>query len=363
MKLSELVAYRDKLRKHDINTFSSMNNQIFDLLQAEIEDPEYLALFTDHRNEIMRSVDKFKSDHLDYDHKLTQRIHEEEKEYLIESEERFDLYYSKENARHKADRTLEIQPDTYEYLRNRIESYTTWDQAGLQICPSHGNLTDELVSLDPLYLIDFNDSLIKPVRDQFNPQYSNRLRSYTFPKFNKDQDMFARLPQGQFGFVLAYNYFDNMSMQYIQKILKQCFDLLKPGGHMIFTFNDCDLPHNINLVEGGFKYYTPGRLVKHYLENTGFTVLKQFRETYGMAWFEVEKPGKLESIKGSQVLATIHSKSDQKPSETVSKWRADNLGYMKGELVYYVNKTYQAVRDVLPSQKFNSKQWKLVEKD
>jgi len=361
MKLSELVAYRDKLRKHDINTFNSMNTQIFDLLQAEIEDPEYLNLFTDHRNDIMRSIDKFKADHLDYDHKLTQQIHEQEKDYLVESEERFKLHAPKETYHSKRDRTLDISNDTYEYLKSRIDKYASWDQAGLQICPSHGNLTSELVSLDPLYLIDYYEPLLKTVRDQFKIQYKNRLRSYTFPQFSIDHKMFSKLPQNQFGFILAYNYFDNMPMNYIQKMLKECFELSKPGSHMIFTFNDCDLPHNIDLVERGYKYYTPGRLVKHYLENTGFTVLKHFRETYGMAWFEIEKPGKLESIKGGQVLASIHQKTDKQPSQTVSKWRANNDGYMKGELVYYVNKTYRALNDVLPSQKFNRKQWKLVE--
>jgi SAM-dependent methyltransferase len=120
--------------------------------------------------------------------------------------------------------------------------------------------------------------------------------------------MFSKLPQEQFGFILAYNYFDNMSMPYMQKMLKECFDLLKPGGKMLFTFNDCDLPHNIDLVEREFKYYTPGRLVKHYLENIGFTVLKHFRETYGMSWFEIEKPGVRDSVKGGQVLAQIKQK-------------------------------------------------------
>ena len=308
MKLSELVAYRDKLRTHDINTFNSMNTQIFDLLQAEIEDSEYLNLFTEHRNKIMRNIDKFKADHLDYDHKLTEQIHEQEKSYLIDSEERFQLFFNNETLNEKQERQLKIQPDTKEYLETRIDHYTSWDQAGLQICPSHGNLTSELVSLDPLYLIDFSEILLKPVKAQFKEQYSNRLRTYTFPKFRPNVNLFERLPQGQFGFILAYNFFDNMSINYMQKVFKECFDLLKPGGHMLFTFNDCDLPHNIDLVERGYKYYTPGRLVKHYLENIGFVVLKHFRETYGMAWFEIEKPGKLESIKGGQVLAQIKNK-------------------------------------------------------
>lgn len=358
MKLSELVAYRDKLRKHDINTFNLMNAQIFDLLQAEIEDSEYLTLFTEHRNKIMRNIDKFKADHLDYDHKLTEQIHEQEKSYLIESAERFKLNAPKETPQSKSKRKLEIQEDTREYLKSRIDHYTSWDQIGLQICPIHGGLTSELVSLDPLYLIDYSDILIKPVRDQFKEQYRNRLRSYSFPKFDLDRTMFSKLPQEQFGFILAYNYFDNMSMPYMQKMLKECFELLKPGGKILFTFNDCDLPHNIDLVERGYKYYTPGRLVKHYLENIGFTVLKHFRETYGIAWFEIEKPGVRDSVKGGQVLAQIKKKNQPKIEPP---WRSSNEGYKRGEKVSWRGKNYQARNDILPNEKFNSKQWKLVE--
>lgn len=303
MKLSDLVAYRDKLRKHDINTFTSMNDQIFNLLQAEIEDPDYLALFTDHRDGIMRSLDKFKSDHLDYDHSLTQRIHEQEKEYLLDSEARFNEWFHTEDIDTKINRKLEISEDTREYLLSRIKRYTFWDQPGLQICPSHGDLTEAMVSADPLYLIDFSQELNNIAINKFGPRYTSRLRSYVMPEFKESNLIFGQLPQEQLGVIVAYNFFDNLSMNMTQRMLRETFNLLKPGGKMIFTFNDCDLPHNITLVERKFKYYTPGRLVKHHLENIGYTIIKQFRETYGMAWFEVEKPGQLERIKGSQTLA------------------------------------------------------------
>jgi len=88
MKLSELLAYRDKLRKHDVNLFKSMNQQIFELMQAEIEDPQYLQKFLTHKEDIIRRADKFIAAHLDYDHELGKRIRTEEKAYFKESEDR-----------------------------------------------------------------------------------------------------------------------------------------------------------------------------------------------------------------------------------------------------------------------------------
>ena len=141
-------------------------------------------------------------------------------------------------------------------------------------------------------------------------------------------------------------------------MLKECFELLKPGGKMLFTFNDCDLPHNIDLVERNWKYYTPGRLVRHYIENTGFTVLKHFSESYGMAWFEIEKPGKLESIKGGQVLASIHQKNLIK---LAPPWSPNNEGYMRGEQVSYKEHNYEARRNLGVHRTWDNSQWKLVE--
>jgi len=390
MKLSELIAYRDKLRKHDVNLFKSMNQQIFELMEAEIEDPQYLQKFLTHKDDIIRRADKFIAAHLDYDHELGRRIRQEEKAYFKESEDRFNANFEKESYDQKRQRVLEIEDNTKDYLIRRIERYATWDQPALQICPSHGNLTDTMVSFDPLYLMDFSQMDLQNVRKKYKPDYANRLRTYVFPPFKTTENPFNQLPQTQFGFVLAYNFFDNMPMNRMVIHLKQCFELLKTGGKMLFTFNDCDLHHNVDLLEKWkWKYYTPGKLVRHHLSNIGFTILKHFSESYGMAWFEVEKPGALESIKGGQTLATIERKltaeqikkaefRKQKKQEAIEKtnlemarrkritdkcvpWRASNQGYYKDQLVIQNKKTYKALLDMPAEQRFIERNWKLVE--
>lgn len=390
MKLSELLAYRDKLRKHDVNLFKSMNQQIFELMQAEIEDPQYLQKFLTHKEDIIRRADKFIATHLDYDHELGKRIRTEEKAYFKESEDRFNANFEKESYDQKRKRVLEIEDNTRDYLKLRIERYATWDQPALQICPSHGDLTDTMVSFDPLYLMDFTEMDLQTVKKKYKEQYANRLRTYVFPPFKTTDNPFHQLPQAQFGFILAYNFFDNMPMNRMVIHLKQCFELLKTGGKMLFTFNDCDLSHNVDLIERWkWKYYTPGKLIQHHLDNIGFSTLKHFRESYGMAWFEVEKSGALESIKGGQTLATIERKLTaeqikkeefraQKKQEATERtnlerarikritdkcvpWRASNSGYHKDQLVTHSGKKYQAVVTMPAEQKFVERNWKLVE--
>lgn len=390
MKLSELIAYRDKLRKHDVNLFKSMNQQIFELMEAEIEDPQYLQKFLTHKDDIIRRADKFIAAHLDYDHELGRRIRQEEKAYFKESEDRFNEVFEKESYQQKRERVLEIEDNTKEYLEIRIERYATWDQPALQICPSHGKLTDTMVSFDPLYLIDFSEMDLVNVKKQYNQQYANRLRTYVFPPFKTTTNPFYQLPQEQMGFILAYNFFDNLPMNRMVIHLKQCFELLKTGGKMLFTFNDCDLHHNVDLLERWkWKYYTPGKLVKHHLQNIGFNVLKHFKESYGMAWFEVEKPGKLQSIKGGQTLATVTRKlteaekldqkrRDQEEAERQERtrltearrkrvtskcvpWRASNQGYFRDQLVTHNKKTWKALVDMPAEQRFIERNWKLVE--
>ena len=108
-----------------------------------------------------------------------------------------------------------------------------------------------------------------------------------------------------------------------------------------------------------------------------------------MAWFEVEKPGALESIKGGQTLATIERKLTaeqikkeeyraQKKQEATERtnlerarikritdkcvpWRASNSGYYRDQLVTHNKQTWKAVVDMPAEQRFVERNWKLVE--
>ena len=86
--------------------------------------------------------------------------------------------------------------------------------------------------------------------------------------------------------------------------MKQVFSLLKPGGHFIFTYNDCEYEPQIDLCQG-FTSYNTKTIMSALVEIYGFDVVqsKCVRNTH--SWMVVKKPGGLTSQKLSAPLVII----------------------------------------------------------
>ncbi len=309
MKLSTLVAYKHKLQKHNSELLTKSLDEILCLISAEISDTDFLNLFTTKKADLLKATEEFHMFYQDYINTIKKQIIHDEQEYIASSFDRYNnppyLANPSGGIEHYRLQELVIDNDTRQYLKGRIEKYVAWSIPGLQLAPGYGDLTDCMVSLDPLYLVDYYDQLIQPVRIKYPEAYQYRLRSYTIPKYFKGRKSLTQLPQNQFGFILAYNFFDLLPLEGIEEILKECFDLLRPGGTILFTFNDCDQSHNVHFVEINHRFYTPARLVKKILNSLGFKILNHHYESYGIAWFEASKPGDLVAVRSSQALAKV----------------------------------------------------------
>ena len=64
--------------------------------------------------------------------------------------------------------------------------------------PAQEKFIEDLVPLDPLYLVDQHSDLLQPAIDAFNPGYQRRLRPYVINDW-KDQEILAAIPTNQFG--------------------------------------------------------------------------------------------------------------------------------------------------------------------
>jgi SAM-dependent methyltransferase len=113
------------------------------------------------------------------------------------------------------------------------------------------------------------------------------------------------LPDGQFGVIFSYNYFNYKPLEVIHRYLQEVFEKLRPGGVFIFTFNDCDRAHGAALAERHFMCYTPGRAVQKHAETVGYEILNKHHGEGDLSWFELRKPGDIRSIRGGQSLARI----------------------------------------------------------
>ena len=191
-------------------------------------------------------------------------------------------------------------------LNARIQLYNHWKYPGVQFRPGLGNLTEKLVALDPLYLVDEDKVLFREVEKKFTPLYQQRLR---YKIVNEESpDMFDNFPHQQIGFVFISDFFEYKPLNTINIYLENVYNkLLKKGGTVMFTYNNCDFINATINAENTLHAYTPGRVIRKMAIEIGFEIVFEYTSNE-VSWLELQKPGKLTSIKGGQCIARIHKK-------------------------------------------------------
>jgi SAM-dependent methyltransferase len=192
-----------------------------------------------------------------------------------------------------------------EFFQSRIKLYSNYKWPAIEIRPGMGEITECLVACDPLYLVDTDPGLFKHVKKSWTPEYQKRLRYYTVSE--SDRYIFNQLPKQQFGIIVAVNFLNFRPMRIIKQYLHECFALLKPGGHFVFTYNNCDYPIGVDNFENSYYCYTPGRQVAELCKQAGFRIAASFDLENNVSWFELQRPGKLTSIRGGQTLGKIQT--------------------------------------------------------
>jgi SAM-dependent methyltransferase len=300
-KLSELVNYKNQL-----DALSTREAQVFTDLELGkfthlINDPvleDNLQVINSAFAEFDNTVTKIKQD-------LKVQIELAERPWFQES---YRLH-EQEIHTHSTDHILNFCSQTHQSVKDIIQSrlnlYSSWHHAAMLIRPAKENFINQLVSFDPLYVLDRTHELLAPGVEHFSEAYKNRLRQYTIEDVVSGTYL-DKLPNDQFALCVAYMYFDYKPFEVLKQYFTELYQKLKPGGVLAFTFNDCDHDGAVQLVEMRFRCYTPGYLVKELAQSLGFEIIYDWHEPNGaITWLELRKPGVLSSIKGGQTLAKI----------------------------------------------------------
>jgi SAM-dependent methyltransferase len=228
--------------------------------------------------------------------------------YFADSYRLHDQGMTRDSDQHILDRQPVLEPSVQTYLESRIALHSDWHHAGIIIRPGRGEWLPLMVGCDPLYLLDIRPSLLEPAITQFPPEYQRRLRCYTLREQDDQGAVLRDLPDGQFGFCLALNFFHFKPFEIIRLYLAEIFRKLKPGGVLAFTFNDCDRWGGVELAERCFMCYTPGNMMLGLAESLGFEVEQRLDTDHSNTWIEMRRPGILTSRRGGQSLAKIVAK-------------------------------------------------------
>lgn len=161
-----------------------------------------------------------------------------------------------------------------------------------------------MVVCDPLYFCDITQDFIRSATDHFNPVYQKRIRTYLLDDIDK-------LPSGQFGFIFCWMFFNYMDKQTLESFLKKTYDLLRPGGVIMFSYNNIDIEESAKLAELEIMSPISKTQLLEYVGKLGFLCINSYDVTNSdiivkkISWLELRKDGILTTVKRSQALGEI----------------------------------------------------------
>jgi len=313
MKLSDIVAKLNLLDSLDIEfECNDATAKLRHINYVVTEHVEQYASFSNNISkkfhEVVSNISKFSAEIELLKQHLQLEIVQNEQEYLNQSL----VVYREEMIHDTVDvilnRRLRINDDDNVILRNKLRNLTDWRFPGMIIRPGLETYIEEMVPLDPLYVVDHDFELIRPAISKFTPEYQHRLREYVINDW-ANEEILSMLPNNQFGTIFAFNYFNHKPISIINKFLNEIYVKLRPGGSVLMTYNNCDRAHGVVRAEHSWMLYTPRRLIEHHAIETGFELTDAYDGKGDVSWIEFRKPGELTSLRGGQTLAKIVANS------------------------------------------------------
>jgi hypothetical protein len=303
-KLSEIISYKDSilelLPNRTINDTDSVLANALSFIDSEYATD--VSSLEKSYNKVVDSLKEFEESFDIHLKSIEQEITDLEKEYFERS---YEIYSStlNDSDEYVLQRSNPLTIDNTADYEKRIKMYSGWQYPALYIRPKDNKTIDSIVSCEPLYIADHTLGLLDPVKQLWTKEYQARLR-YVLIDDNSDQ-IFKSMPASQIGLIVATDFFNYKPFEIIKKYLVELLEILRPGGVVMFTYNNCDLPGPVQNVEKSFNCYTPGKLIKSLAESIGYEVLYSNATPNGLNWIELKKSGEIVSLRGGQALAQI----------------------------------------------------------
>lgn len=308
MKLSELVHFRAMLDMHNAIQISRVARAELDKIHYTINSQplkvgQFQEVLDAQTDLIQQGFVEYQAQLDNLKQELDAMIDQAEPAWFQESYRLYEEEMVNETADYILARRLPTTTQTNVTLRSRLMNYTNWQLPGIIIRPGTEAFVEDMVSYDPLYLVDSDYALLKPAVEKFPETYQRRLRQYIIDE--QDEQMLYKIPKNQFGMCLIYNFLNYKPLEVIRRYLTEVYEVLRPGGVCILTFNDCDRSIAVGLVEQHFACYTPGGLVYDLARSLGYEIIFTWNDGEASTWLELRKPGELTSLRGGQTLAKI----------------------------------------------------------
>lgn len=307
MKLSCLVSYLNHLDSMAVQAAGKavglvLDPMIHDVINHELQFGEHSPRLAAINHSVQNSTKDFQHEMATLRDQVLTNIEHLEPQYLAESYKLYSQNMRNDSTELMLNRRFNLDQHAACHVRSRIMNYADWHYPGMVVRPGLEPWIQDLVALDPMYLVDVDHDMLRPCMQCFPPEYQHRLRCYIIREYT-DTVTLMDLPRQQMAFVLVYNYFHYKPLEVIRCMLSEIWQCLRPGGVVAFTFNNCDRSGAVELAERYFMCYTPARLVLPAAELLGFELVHTYDIDAATTWIELRRPGELHSLRGGQALA------------------------------------------------------------
>lgn len=198
---------------------------------------------------------------------------------------------------------MEVQEDILEDIKVIIQSKSEWNYPSLEIGCGNNDISRCMPIGDPYYVTDMHKETLESLKNTFNEIYKRKVRCY----LNSDLENytnFSFLPQEQFKFILSWNVLNYYPKLEFKQFLSSCWNLLRPGGSMVFSYNDCDYKECVRKFYFGSSWMNES-MIREILKEVGLIIKNIHHSTESIHWVECEKPGDLSSVKMSPSIGRI----------------------------------------------------------
>lgn len=195
-----------------------------------------------------------------------------------------------------------VDEDIKEEFDTLIKKYVSWEYPSIYIRPNTLNFINALKASDILYVMEQHD--IRRWMYRNLPELVFKTIRFKLIDESKDNFISKKYPAGQIGFILMETFLNFKPMEIIKQYLVESMEILRPGGTLMFNYNNCDLPSGARNFEHGLYCYTPGSMLKLMCELVGFQITEE-KSSDRISWLILTKPGELTTLKGGKTLGQI----------------------------------------------------------
>lgn len=310
MLVSELISFRDSIIKRlefleQDTSLDNLYNNINLILTENTSIEESIA--HDKIREILNDYDTLCKKSVEIRNRLpaviddvNNSIDQLAEKLLVKQDDQPFKHY------HKTEFNISNEIDLL--IRSTIHQHADWHFPAIQLgCRALSQkYTADLVANDPLYICDIDLTYINEATAQFNDIYNKRIRKYVISDHN-----IQVLPNNQIGFILSWMFFNFTESKVLENYLTNLIKLLRPGGSLMFSYNNGDIFDSCRLAETGGMSYISKRKILDMCDRLGYLVVNSYDlpntddQVKYISWIEIQKPGELNTVKRSQAMGQI----------------------------------------------------------